>query len=76
MISQNLDENHLSKIKMLKKDSFGNYLIVSKKKPNLIEGVRAKDIYNTIFRKFLNNISIKHCSGNTYLRAVFAKKIK
>ena len=36
------------------KDSFENILISSKRKPNLIESDRGKDIYNNIFQVFLN----------------------
>ena len=36
------------------KDSFENILISSKRKSNLIESDRGKDIYNNIFQNFLN----------------------
>ena len=34
------------------KDSFENFLIISKRKPNLIESDRGKELYNIIFQDF------------------------
>ena len=39
------------------KDSFGNILISSKRKPCLIETDRGKEFYNNIFQDFLKTIS-------------------
>ena len=55
------------------KDSFENILIKSKRKPNLIESDRGKEIYNNIFQDFLNKKNIKLSSRNTSLGAVFAE---
>ena len=41
------------------KDSFENILINSKRKPNLIESDRGKELYNNIFQDFLNKNNIK-----------------
>ena len=46
----------------------------SKRKPNLIETDRGKEVYNNVFQSFLINKNNKHCSRNTYLGAVFAKR--
>ena len=56
------------------KDSLENFLINSKRSPNLIEPNRRKDFYNNIFQDFLNKNNIKIYSRNTYLRAVFAER--
>ena len=56
------------------KDSFENFLINSKRKPNLIESDRGKEFYNNIFQDFLNKNDIKLYSRNTYLGAVFAER--
>ena len=55
------------------RDSFENILIISKRKPNLIESDRGKEFYNSTFQNFLNN-NIKHYSRNTYLGAFFAER--
>ena len=55
-------------------DSFEDILILSKRKPNLIEPVRGKEVYNKIFQIFLNINIIKHDSRNSPLGAVFAKR--
>ena len=55
------------------KDSFENILISSKRKPNLIESDRGKELYNKIFQDFLNKNDIKLYSRNKYLGAVFAE---
>ena len=36
------------------KDSFENFIISSKRKPNFLEGDRDRGIYNNIFKDFLN----------------------
>ena len=56
------------------KDSFGNILISSKRKPNLIETDRGKEFYNNIFQDFLNKNNIKLYSRNTSYGAVFAER--
>ena len=56
-------------------DSFGNILINSKRKPNLIESDRGREFYNNIFQDFLNKNDIKLYSRNTYLGAVFAERL-
>ena len=56
-----------------KRDFLGSILISSKKKPKLIETVRGKEIYNTIFRNSLYNKSIEHPSRNTSLGVVFGE---
>ena len=44
----------------------------SKRKTGLIETDRVKEVYNNIFRSFLNNNNIKQCFRSKYLGAVFA----
>ena len=56
------------------KDSFENILIISKRKPNLIESDRGKEFYNNIFQDFLNKNNFKLYSRNTSLGAVFAER--
>ena len=56
------------------KDSFENILIISKRKPILIESDRVKEFYNNISQHFSNNINTKHYSRNSSLCAVFAEK--
>ena len=56
------------------KDSFENFLINSKRKPNLIESDRGKEFYNNIFQDFLNKNDIKHYSRNSSYDAVFAER--
>ena len=56
------------------KESFENILISSKRKPNLIETDRGKEIYNNIFQDFLNKNNIKLCSRNSSYGAVFAER--
>ena len=56
------------------KDSFENILITSKRKPNLIESDRGKEIYNNIFQDFLNKNKIKLYSRNSSYGAVFAER--
>ena len=56
------------------KDSSENLLITSKRKPNLIESDRGKELYNIIFKNFLNINNFKHFSRNTYLGFVFAER--
>ena len=49
-------------------------MISSKRKPNLIESDRGKEVYNNIFQDFLNKTDIKLYSRNTSLGAVFAER--
>ena len=56
------------------KDSFGNILISSKRKPNLIESDLGKEFYNNSFQDSLNKNDIKLYSRNSYLGAVFAER--
>ena len=56
------------------KDSFGNILTNSKRKPNLIESDRGKEFYNKIFQDFLNKNNIKIYSRNSSYAAVFAER--
>ena len=56
------------------KDSFGNILISSKRKPNLIETDRGKEFYNNIFQDFLIKNNIKLYSRNSSYGAVFAER--
>ena len=58
----------------IKKDSFENILINSKRKPNLIETDRDKGFYNNIFQDFLNKNNIKLYSRNSSYGAVFAER--
>ena len=58
----------------IKKDSFENILISSKRKPNLIETDRGKEFYNNIFQDFLNKNNIKLYSTNSSYGAVFAER--
>ena len=58
------------------KDSFEKILIISKRKPNLIESDRGKEFYNNIFQDFLNKNKIKNCSRNRSYGAVFAERFK
>ena len=55
------------------KDSFKKTLISSKRKPNLIETDRGKEIYNNIFQDFLNKSNIKLYSRSSSYGAVFAE---
>ena len=56
------------------KDSFENFLINSKRKPNLIESDRGKEFYNNIFQDFLNKNNIKLYSRNSSYGAAFAER--
>ena len=56
------------------KDSFEKILIISKRKPNLIETDRGKEFYNNVFQDFLNKNNIKLYSRNSSLGAVFAER--
>ena len=56
------------------KDSFENFLINSKRKPNLIESVRGKEFFNNIFQDFLNENNIKRYSRNSSSGAVSAER--
>ena len=56
------------------KDSFEKIIIISKRKPNLIESDRGKEFYNNIFQDFLNENIIKIYSRRTSLGAVFAER--
>ena len=56
------------------KDSFENIIINSKRKPNLIETDRGKEVYSNIFQDFLNKNNIKLYSRNISYGAVFAER--
>ena len=56
------------------KDSFEKILISSKRKPNLIESDRGKEIYNNLFQDFLHKNNIKIYSRNSSYGAVFAER--
>ena len=56
------------------KDSFENIIIISKRKPNLIEADRGKEFHNNILQDFLNKNSIKIYSRNSSYGAVFAER--
>ena len=56
------------------KDSFENFLINSKRNPNIIESDRGKKFYNNIFQDFLNKNNIKFYSRNSLYGAVFAER--
>ena len=56
------------------KDSFENILISSKRKPNLIESDRGKELYNNIFQESLNKNNIKLYSRNSSFGSVFAER--
>ena len=49
-------------------------MISSKRKPNLIESDRGKEIYNNIFQDFLNENNIKIYSRSSSYSAVFAER--
>ena len=57
-----------------RKDSFGNIIISSKIKPNLIESDRGKEFYDNLFQDFLNKNIIKLSSRNSSYGAVFAER--
>ena len=56
------------------KDSFEDFLINSKRKPNVIETDRGKEIYSSIFPIFRNNNNIKLFSRSISYGAVFAER--
>ena len=56
------------------KDCSENILIISKRKPNLIESDRGKEFYNNTFQDLLNKNNIKFYSGNSSYGAVFAER--
>ena len=56
------------------KNSLENILIISKRKPNLIESDRGRELYNNIFQDFPNKNNIRLYSRNTSLGAVFAER--
>ena len=56
------------------KNSFEIILIISKRKPNLIESDRGKEFFNIIFQDFLNKNDIKLYSRNSSYGAVFAER--
>ena len=63
----------LNKNAQIVKDSFENFLISPRRKPNLIENDRGKEVYNNVFQDFLKKNSIKLYSRFTSLGAVFAE---
>ena len=67
-------DNTSQKNAQTKKDSFGNILIGSKRKPNLIESDRGNEFYNNIFQDFLKKNNIKLYSKNSSYGAVFAER--
>ena len=56
------------------KDSFENILIISKRKPNLIQSDRGKELYNNVFQDFLNKNNITLYSRSSSYGAVFAER--
>ena len=54
--------------------TFKNIFITSKRKPNLIETDRGKELFNKIYQNFSNNKNIKHYYRNTSLGAVFQER--
>ena len=56
-----------------KKDSFGNIILTSKK-PNLIESDRGKELYIIVFQDFLIKNKIKLYSRNSSFGAFFAER--
>ena len=56
------------------KNSFENFLIRSKRFPNLIGSDRGKEFYNNIFQDFLNENNIKLYSRKSSYGAVFAER--
>ena len=56
------------------KNSFENFLISSKRKPNLIESDRGKEFYSKIFQDFLYKNNIKLYSRNSSYGAAFAER--
>ena len=75
MILVILDGQFLSKTKSPNtKRLFKNFLITSKRKPNLFETDRGNEVINNIFQIFLKNNNIKLFSRNTSLGAVFAER--
>ena len=57
------------------KDFFENILISSKRKQNLIESDRGKEVYNNIFQDLLNKNNIKIYSRKTSIGPAFAKRL-
>ena len=55
-------------------DSLENFLISSKRNPNLIGADRGKDFFNSIFQDLLNQNNIKLYSVKASLEAVFAER--
>ena len=58
------------------KDSFENIIIISKRKPSLIETDRGKEFYNNIFRDLLIKNKLIIYSWNSSYDAVFAEQFK
>ena len=56
------------------KDSFGNFVIISKRKPDLIETDRGREFHNKNFQNFSKNNNIKLYSRNSSYAAVFAER--
>ena len=55
------------------KDSFENFFINTRRKPNFLEGDTDRGFYKKIFQDFLNKNSIKLYSRNSSYGAVFAE---
>ena len=69
-----MDSSFKNKNAQTKKNSFGNILISSKTKPNLIGTDRCKEFYNNFFQDFLNRNKIKIYSRISSFGAVFAER--
>ena len=57
------------------KDSFENIIVNSKRKPNLIESDRGKELYKKVSQDFLNKNNIKLYSRNTDFSAVLQENL-
>ena len=55
-------------------DSMQNLIKNSKRKPNLIESDRGKELYNSIFQDFLTKNKIRNYSRGSSYGAVFAER--
>ena len=62
----------LKKTAQIIRDAFENIPKNSDRRPNLMEVIR-KELYNSVFQKFLNNKNNKQETSNTSLVAVFAE---
>ena len=55
------------------KDFFENIIIISKRKPNLIETDRGKEFYNKIFQDFLNKNKVKILFKKKFILCCFCR---